>query len=351
MNFKNIVIKHLVVWLIFISYELAFLYFTVGIKASMSHFIVYYGLNIILFYVNAHVILDYSFLKTKTPYIIAILLIGVELMLYMIVKYWIDFHLVSTKPIPIFNASVGQQYIMTNIWRAIYFIGLSIAYWSTDYLLKFKEKNHRMETEQLKTIAENLELENRYMSVENAYLQNQISPHLLFNSLSFIHNEVYMVSAEAGDSVARLSDLMRYSLVSADDSRTVLLSQEVAQLENLVALCQMRFREQFYLRFKKKGKFSNLKIIPLILITLVENMMKHGDMGDKKQPAFIRLELEDNQLLFETRNKKRNTNLYPKTGLGLKNIEKRLSNYYQVKYQLLIREEEELFTINLTIHL
>jgi len=74
-------------------------------------------------------------------------------------------------------------------------------------------------------------------------------------------------------------------------------------------------------------------------------------MGDKKQPAYIGLALESNRLSFETRNKKRNTNLYPKNGLGLKNIEKRLSNYYQDRYKLLIHEEEELFTINLTIEL
>ena len=351
MTVKAKIFRHSLIWLIFISYEVAYINFTVGIQASVFHFAVYYCLNIALFYTNAHVILDFAFFKTTRPYIVSIALIIVEIALYFFVKFGLDY--ILSKPhqslLEVFN--YNRKFLLANIWRGIYFIGFSIAYWSMLYMVRFKERNHQMETEQLKSLANTLELENKYISVENAYLQNQISPHLLFNSLSFIHNEVYMVSAEAGDSVARLSDLMRYSLVSADDSRTVLLSQEVAQLENLVALCQMRFREQFYLRFKKRGKFSNVKIIPLILITLVENMMKHGDMGDKKQPALIRLELEDNQLLFETRNKKRNTNLYPKTGLGLKNIEKRLSNYYQDKYQLLIREEEELFTINLTIHL
>ena len=87
------------------------------------------------------------------------------------------------------------------------------------------------------------------------------------------------------------------------------------------------------------------------MITLVENMMKHGDMGDKKQPAGITLELENSCLRFQTKNKKRNTNLYPNTGLGLKNIEKRLSNYYHERYKLLIRDEVELFTVNLTIEL
>jgi two-component system LytT family sensor kinase len=75
---------------------------------------------------------------------------------------------------------------------------------------------------------------------------------------------------------------MRYSLVSADDTRSVLLSEETGQLENLIELCRMRFTEQFFLRFNKKGKLSTVQIIPLVLVTLVENVMKHGDMGEKK---------------------------------------------------------------------
>lgn len=351
MNLKSIITKHTVVWLIFISYELAYLYFTVGIKASLIHFGVYYGLNIILFYINAHIVLDFSFFKTKAPYLIAITLTVTELLIYLIVKYWLDFLVGNSHYIPIFHTSIFKQYLVTNIWRAIYFIGLSIAYWSMLYMIRFKDRNHQMETEQLKNRTRTLELENKYISVENAYLQNQISPHLLFNSLSFIHNLVYKESGAAGDSVSRLADLMRYSLVSADDSRTVSLHTEVAQLENLVELCRMRFKEQFYLRFKKKGKLSSAKIIPLILITLVENMMKHGDMGHKKFIANITVQLDGGRLYFETRNKKRNTNLYPKSGLGLKNIEKRLSNYYQKGYELLLLDEEELFTVKLRIDL
>ncbi|WDF79005.1 histidine kinase [Mucilaginibacter sp. KACC 22773] len=206
-----------------------------------------------------------------------------------------------------------------------------------------------METAQLKTLAKNLELENKYMSVENAYLQNQISPHLLFNSLNFIYTTVRGLSENAGQGVARLSELMRYSLVSADDTRTVSLSEEIAQLENLVELCRMRFGEQFYLRFRKKGKLGGIRIIPLILITLVENMMKHGDLGEKKVPARITLEIKENTLFFETRNRKRNTNLYPKGGLGLKNIKKRLNNYYHERYTMLTRDVEDLFTVTLTL--
>jgi two-component system LytT family sensor kinase len=351
MNLKSTVLKHILVWLIFVSYELAYLFFTVGLHASVAHFTIYYGLNILLFYTNSYLVLDFSFFKTRAPYIISCSLILFEMLLYLVVKYALDFLLGKSTYHPIYHTTFWKQYIVTNIWRAIYFIGLSIAFWSTRYMLKFRDINHRMENEQLKSIARNLELENKYISVENAYLQNQISPHLLFNSLAFIYNSIYKFSETAGNGVMRLSELMRYSLVSADDKRTVSLSDEIKQMENLIGLCRLQYNGHFYLRFKRKGKIIGFNIIPLILITVVENMIKHGDLGDAKCTAQISLTVVDRQLIFESSNLKKKTNLYPKGGLGLKNVEKRLKNYYQDRYTLTVEESEDLFIIHLNIEL
>jgi two-component system LytT family sensor kinase len=349
MGNKTVVFRHMLFWLIFISYELAYLHFTVGLQATFFHFVIYYLLNIGLFYFNAYVILDFAFFRTVKPYLISIALILLELAGYLAIKFTLDLLLSNNPKSHTDQLKHTELYVITNIWRAIYFIGLSIAYWSMLSFLRVRERNHQIETEQLKTLAKNLELENKYMSVENAYLQNQISPHLLFNSLNFIYTAVRGLSENAGKGVTRLSELMRYSLVSADDSRTVLLTEEVAQLENLVELCRMRFENEFFLRFSKKGRMTGIRIIPLILITLVENMMKHGDLGEKQSPARITLEARENTLFFETRNVKRNTSLYPKGGMGLKNIEKRLNNYYQNRYALQTRDVENLFTVTLTL--
>jgi two-component system LytT family sensor kinase len=351
MKKKSIIFRHILVWILFISYEVLYVRFAAGVTASVFHFLVFYILNIGLFYFNANVILDFAFFKTTKPYLISITLILIEIIVYLVFKFILDYILAPSTESLLTQLKEDERYTLINAWRGIYFIGFSIAYWSMRYMLMFKERNYLMETEQLKSVAKSLELQNKYFSVENAYLQNQISPHLLFNSLNFIHNNVYKFSAEAGDTVARLSELMRYSLVSADDKRTVFLSQEIKQLENLIALCQMRFRNEFFLKFKKSGKLARIQVMPLILITLVENMMKHGDLGDKKMPAHIYLEVNENRLLFTTFNKKRNTNLYPKNGVGLKNAEKRLGNFYHDRYTFLKSDGDVTFTTNLTIEL
>lgn len=348
---QAVVFRHILVWSIFILYEVSLIKVTVGLSSPVINLSIYYALNIALFYFNAHVILNYAFFRTRSPYLVAAGLIILEIILSLIIKIEVDRLIMGTHFSYTHITLPMEKTLLGNIWRDIFFIGFSIAYWSMLYMIRFKDANHEMEKTHLRNEAQTLELENRYIVVENAYLQNQISPHLLFNSLNFIYNQVYKESEKAGESVALLAELMRYSLVSADDSRTVPLSQEVRQVENLIELCKLRFSGQFFLRFKKKGKLADIRIIPLILITLVENMMKHGDLGDRRQRAQILLEIADGCLAFATVNKVRNTGLYPKGGLGLKNIEKRLSNYYPGRYRLQAGKEDDLFKVNLMIEL
>ncbi len=350
MTKRAMILRHILVWLIFISYEMAYIKFMVGITATLFHYTVFYALNICLFYFNAYVILDFSFFKTDRPYLNAICLTVVEIMVYLAIKYGLDYLLSKMFP-PSVKLIFGKLYILTNVWRCIYFIGFSIAYWSMRYMVMFKEKNHLMETEQLKHITDKLELENKYISAENAYLQNQISPHLLFNSLNFIYNAIHKLSERAGKGIMLLADIMRYSLVSSEDNRTVPLKKELEQIEKLIELSRLRFKEEFFIRFKKKGKLAGTQILPMTLITLVENMIKHGDLGDARHPALVSLEQKDDILVFKTINRKRIGRIHPKSGLGLRNIKKRLMNYYQNQYALEILDKDDDFSVMLILHL
>ena len=351
MTRQRLIFRHSFNWLLFIIYETIFLRFTAGHYAPLLQSVIFYALNIALFYFNAHVVLEFSFSRSWNGYLLAGCLILPEILVYLMFKYLLD---IALSPNTYAHSSyyhVTLMYLFTNFWRGLYFIGLSIGYWSMGSMLRFREKNYLMETEQLKSVTKNLELENKVISIENAYLQSQISPHLVYNSLNFIYSSIYRMSESAGRGVMLLADLMRYSLVGADDTRTVLLADEWREMENLVELCRLRFGDDFFVRCRKSGKISGIRIIPLVLITLVENMMKHGDLGEKKFPALINLEIADQRVVLRTRNKKRNHSLHPKGGVGLKNIEKRLKNFYQEKYMLVIADERDAFLVTLILQL
>jgi two-component system LytT family sensor kinase len=348
---RTVIFRHVLVWVIYIAYELTLIQVTVGTSFGALHYGFFYLLNICLFYFNAHVILDFAFFKTQRPYLVACGLIVAEIFFYLVLKLQLDALFAGTKQFDFTLTRAHQQLWITNIWREIFFIGFSTAYWSMLYMVRFKERNHVMETERLKAIATTLELQNKYIMAENAYLQNQISPHLLFNSLNFIYNTVYKLSDRAGKGVMLLAEIMRYSLVSSEDNRLVPLTKEVEQINKLIEISHLRFGEALSVSFKKRGILKDVQIPPLILLTLVENMIKHGDLGDPAKPAMIKLERKAANLLFITRNRKRTTSPHTKSGLGLKNIEKRLTNFYEGRFSLDIQDENDEFTITLNLNL
>jgi len=340
---------HGLVWMTFITYELGTLFAMVGLKTHYWHYAIYYFLYIGLFYFNAHVLLDFSFFRTNRPYLTATALVILEMLSFGLLKAVIDGAFSGGQfLLPLLT----KAYLLSNIFRQVFFIGFSTAYWSLLSLIRFRNQAHQMEVEQLKHQARTLELENRYISVENAYLQNQISPHLLFNALNFIYYAVYRLSERAGKGIMLLSDLLRYSLTSGEtQQKGVPLELEVAQIQKLIELDHMRFRENRYLSFKKKGDLSGYVILPLSLMTLVENMIKHGECSDPAAPATAELTLLANKLHFTTVNRKRETTPYPVTGLGLHNLKKRLSNAYQDRFELTITDLADRFSVQLIIEL
>jgi two-component system LytT family sensor kinase len=348
---KVILFRHVLVWVLFISYELAVIKVTVGIISSPFQFVIYYALNIALFYTNAHVILDFAFFKTSRPYLIAILLIVAELGIFLFIKLHVDAWLSGKNTVTFTLDTIHERLYLTNIFREIFFVGFSIAYWSLLYMVRFKQRNHVMEKENLKQVAHSLEMENKYITAENAYLQNQISPHLLFNTLNFIYNTIHHLSAKAGRGVMLLGELMHYSLLSSQDNRKVSLLEEVKQIEKLIELSGMRFDNELHIRFVKKGRLKEVSIPPLILVTLVENMLKHGDVGEKSHPGRINLEVNENQLIFKTQNLKRKSSPHPPGGIGLFNIQKRLSNLYPKNHWFNTSEDENIYHTELILNL
>lgn len=346
-----ILFRHVLVWALFIGYELAIIKITVGLIASPFQLCVYYFLNILLFYLNAHVILDFAFFRTTRPYLIAILLILAEMLFFLWVKLHVDAWLAGNTEVNYSLTRAHEKTYLTNIFREVFFIGFSIAYWSMLYMIKFKERNHVMEKAHLKQVAHSLELENKFITAENAYLQNQISPHLLFNTLNFIYNAVHKLSDRAGKGVMLLAELMHYSLLSSQDNRMVSLADEIKQIEKLIELSTLRFDNELFLKFTKKGRLKEVQIPPLILVTLVENMLKHGDLGERKYPGKINLEVTGDVLIFKTANLKRLSSPHLKSGMGLRNIEKRLANLFPDKHRFNVIDNPTTYLTELILYL
>lgn len=190
------------------------------------------------------------------------------------------------------------------------------------------------------------------MKAELSFLRSQISPHFIFNILNSI---VYLIrtkaSEQAEDVTMRLSSLMRYMLYDSDQSM-VPLTNELAYLKNYIDLQKMRFDGNVDLDFQVKGKADGHFIEPMLLIPFVENAVKHGVGLVDKPFIYVSLEMTEHGLHFLVKNKKgKEEQVFkdPSSGIGLKNVRRRLELLYPKKHTLTIEEDEVNFSVELNL--
>src|SRR5579863_4988418 len=130
-------------------------------------------------------------------------------------------------------------------------------------------------------------------------LKSQVQPHFLFNALNSIYYRVYKVDPPSAGLIERLPDIMRY-FVDESPRDEVSLQTEVQFIENYMALEKIRIRHETEISFVKEFN-PEARIPPMLLMTFVENIFKHGiDKSSKKNSIEISLIHQDGYLLFQT---------------------------------------------------
>ncbi|SEI90980.1 Histidine kinase [Dyadobacter koreensis] len=197
---------------------------------------------------------------------------------------------------------------------------------------------------------ERILLEKEKTEAELSALKHQINPHFLFNSLSFIYAKVIKLDRETADSILILANIMRYALgknVSIDG--TVNIMDELEHMKNVIEINQRRHNHRLNIRYDEQIDDQSISIVPLVLITLVENAFKHGDLHDPVHSMRIKINTSVNELSFEISNKKGKGLKELSNGIGLHNIRQQLKLTYGNHSEFLIKESEIHFNVSLKI--
>jgi LytS/YehU family sensor histidine kinase len=165
-------------------------------------------------------------------------------------------------------------------------------------------------------------------------LKSQVQPHFLFNTLNNIYYEAFREAPRTALLIGRLSDIMRY-FVDESPKEKVTLSTEVKFLENYIALEEIRIRHGVKVSFEQQYD-GNPVIPPMLLMTFVENIFKHGiDRSAAGNSFTISLRQDGDWLVFTTVNSlPAETPPSAQPGFGLKNLEKRLILLYGNRFEL-----------------
>jgi two-component system LytT family sensor kinase len=183
------------------------------------------------------------------------------------------------------------------------------------------------------------------------YLKQQINPHFLLNT----HNNIFfLINSDptlAASMLLKLSAIMKYTLYECSDD-LVLLEKEIQNLENYIELEKIRKDDNFVIDTRFSSEANNFKIAPLILITFLENAFKHvSNFNDKLNSITASLQVANGCLFYNVSNTVNNNKQEKTGGIGLENVKKRLALLYPKRHQLKIINQNEMFTVTLTINL
>ena len=224
--------------------------------------------------------------------------------------------------------------VMTSTF--IYFIGTSVG---------LIEHNERLvENEKL--------LREEKLETELKLLKAQINPHFIFNALNNIYSLTYMQAKNAPDAVLKLSEMLRYVFYDCNKDK-VPLSAEIKYMENFTAFQQMKSEDKQNISITNEAGLSAIDIAPMLYIPFIENAFKYSRIEENKEAyVTIAISKKEKQLLFTIENCiPTNNKPLSGSGTGIKNVKHRLAIIYANKHELNIKEEEDKYTVELSIEI
>lgn len=197
--------------------------------------------------------------------------------------------------------------------------------------------------------------------VELQYLQHQINPHFLTNCMNTIQNLLIMGRTDQAETFTRLlSANIRYDLSA---KTMVLLKEEIAHVQNYIALQQVRYENQIRFHLEVDSNLLYCEIPNMIIQTFVENSIKHEICPDEVLEIFVQvqrkkdtifMEIKDNgdgflpEILFDLRK----GNSISKNGvehIGIKNVVQRLEIVYQGQAWITFYNDENGAVVNMVL--
>jgi len=243
------------------------------------------------------------------------------------------------RPAPPFNndrpKSGGEHFDITSIFIFIMVIGVGTALQSIKQWQRFERRALLAEADKA--------------NAELSFLKAQINPHFLYNTLNNIYTLCLINSDQAAESIMKLSRIMRYVTDEADHDE-VSLEKEVACISNFIDLQKLRLGKKVNLSYTTEGAPEKYRIAPLILMTFVENVFKHGLSNHHESKLLISVKAAEDQITFFSRNPIFKRRHDPRQrSVGLENTRKRLDYLYADRYDLTITDNDNFFTVLLVL--
>ncbi len=318
------------------------------LSTNVSLFAQSYGLILIIIVFNTGALAIYSFLRIRffmrNILIVAVTLIGVTVFLYFAVHVLFPIFSPSNAPSPD-SPSPREDFfwrMLERYFNMAFIIGVAYLWIFSGYNKEQYDKENALRIQNDRT-------RKKYQLL---FLSGQIDSHFIFNTLTLIQAKCAELQLEVTSVIQQFTNLLQYKFKDIDQVEILAeIDSEVNIVQQYISLQSARFSDCYIDFVVKESYYNTLKIPPCILLTIIENVFKHGIYRDPKRPAVAMLHLTEETIYFYCSNSfKKGQPKQPSTGLGLKNIRERLELIYPGNYSFDSWEVEDRFYVELKIN-
>lgn len=211
-----------------------------------------------------------------------------------------------------------------------------------DDLMAQAEMENRLREQEM----QNFKMQALVKESELKFLQSQINPHFLFNTLNAAAQLAVIEDAErTSEFVQNIADVFRYNLKNLDE--LVSLKEEIEFVKNYMMILKMRFGDRISYESAIEPTTLHMKIPRITIQPIIENAYIHGLQHLERsgvikveayvEERFLKIVIADNgsgmtqaQVARLLQNESRETDKKHLSGIGINNVVKRLKLLFQI---------------------
>lgn len=227
------------------------------------------------------------------------------------------------------------------LWGVLITVSLGVGFGGVILLVTmYREQKARAAMEAHRAEAERQRIEKQMVSAQLSAMQAQVEPHFLFNTLATVQHLVEVDPPRAGQMLGSLIAYLRAALPQMRENGTT-LAREFALARAYLEVMQVRMGPRLAFALDLPPGLADRPLPPMMLISLVENAIKHGlepvEAGGRIE---VRARESGGTLVIEVANDGANLDPNARGGTGLSNIRERLATLYGDAARLVMEERK-----------
>jgi sensor histidine kinase YesM len=147
--------------------------------------------------------------------------------------------------------------------------------WAIMIIIYVQSRESQPKFQMLKQQLAEHSIEREKVEMEMHLLQAQIEPHFFYNTLANLHNLIDFDAEKAKHLLEELTEYLR-STVPQYRQKYIKLDDEIEMIRRYLNIQKIRFADKLNYTILIPNSLLNHPILPMSVLTLVENAIKHG---------------------------------------------------------------------------